>query len=233
VQVQGSAPCCSNQHLVSKQNQADQLDAESATVTSSGRISSSAVVEMQASGSSTALFLLQLLTAPFIRIFPRFLWTRQKLTVSSITFSCQLFDRLEGSTVAMKVPVKVHVVVQPEGWHPAQYVLSRAPQQLPVTHNNSSVRGAVEATDAECEAVPAAALPAAAAGPGSKALGPFPATASRSKLGKLRLVDIKHNSKLESYRSGSGSEGAHDIVLFEQVCVVFLCMALRWLGAWC
>jgi hypothetical protein len=89
----------------------------------------------------------------------------------------------------------------------------------------------MEATDAECEAVPAAALPAAAAGPGSKALGPFVASASKTADGKLRLVEIKHNSKLDSYRSGSGSPGAHEIVLFEQVCT-FLCMVLMWLGAW-
>jgi hypothetical protein len=190
------------------------------------------VVEVEAAGSSKTLFLLQLLTAAIIPIFPRFYWTVQKFTTTSaITLSCQLFDRLQGATGAMKLPVQVYVVVQPEGWHAEKYVLSRAPEQQPVTHSNSSVRGAMEAPDAECEAVPAAALPAAAAGPGSKALGPFPASASKHKDGALKLVEIKHNGQLDSYRSGSGSTGAHDIVLFEQV-RVSLCMALRWLGAW-
>jgi hypothetical protein len=190
------------------------------------------VVEVEAAGSSKTELLQQLLTALIIRIFPRFFWTRQIFTIfSAITLSCHLFDRLQGATGAMKLPVQVYVVVQPEGWDAAEYVRSRAPKQPPVTHNNSGVHGAIEAPDAESNAVRAAALPAAAAGPGSKPLGPFPASASKHKDVALKLVEIKHNGQLDSYRSGSGSTGAHDIVLFEQV-RVSLCMALRWLGAW-
>jgi hypothetical protein len=174
---------------------------------------------MQAAGSSKALLLQQLLTAPITRMFPRFLWTQQRLSAkSSVEISCQLFDRLQGATAPMKLPMQVHVVVQPAGWDPAQYLLSRAPkQQPPVTHSSSSVIEAVGAPGAECEEVPAAALPTEAAGPGSKPLGPFPAYVSRDKTGHLSLVKMKHNNQLDPYRSVTGSPDSHDIVLFEQV----------------
>ena len=184
---------------------------------------SSDAVEMQAAGSSEAMSLQQLLTAPITRMFPRFLCALQHLSANfSVYLSCQLFDRLQGATVAMKLPVQVHVVVQPDGWDAALYVLSRAPQQqVPVTHSSSSssVLEAVCPADGECEEVPAAALPTVAAGPGSKPLGPFCAFVSRANTGHLNLVKMKHNGKLDSYRSVRGSPGAHDIVLFEQVCV--------------
>ena len=139
--------------------------------------------------------------------------------------SCQLFDRLQGATVLIKVPVQVHVVVQPVGWDAAEYVLSRGPQQQPpITHSTCSVPEAVGAPGTGGDEVPAAALPTAAAGPGSKSLGPFPAYVSRSKTGLLTLVEIKHNCQLDSYRIVRGSPGTHDIVLFEQVSVC-LCMA--------
>jgi hypothetical protein len=186
---------------------------------------------MQAAGSSEAMSLQQLLTAPITRMFPRFLWTQQRLSAKScVEISCQLFDRLQGATVAMKLPVQVHVVVQPDGWDAALYVLSRAPQQqVPVTHSSSSISvlEAVCPADRECEEVPAAALPTAAAGPGSKPLGPFCAFVSRANTDKLRLVKMKHDGKLDSYRSARGSSGAHDIVLFEQVGV---CMLVHWSG---
>jgi hypothetical protein len=114
--------------------------------------------------------------------------------------------------------VQVHVVEQPAGWEAARYVLSRAPeQQPPVTHSDGSGGGTVAAPGAECQEVPAAPLPTAAAGPGSKPLGPFLACVSRCKAGHLRLVKMKHNKQLNSYRSVRGSPGAHDVVLFEQV----------------
>jgi hypothetical protein len=170
----------------------------------------------------------QLLTAPITRAFPLFLWTRQH-SGSSVQLSCQLFDRLQGATVPMKVPVQVHVVVQPAGWDPAHYVLERAPRQNQhITHSNSSAPEGITAPGAEWEDLPAAALPTAAAGPGSISLGPFLAYVSRSKAGRVILVGMKHSGKLGCYRSVSGSPGAHDIVLFEQVCVC-LC-ALNWLG---
>jgi hypothetical protein len=176
---------------------------------------------MQTAGSSKAPSLQQLLTAPITRMFPRFLWTQQNLRIS-MALSCQLFDRLQGASVPMKVPVQVHVVVQPVGWDAAEYVLSRAPQQLSITHNSSNASimpKTVGAPGAGFEEVPAAALPTEAAGPGSTPLGPFPAYVSRSKTGVLTLVEIKHNCQLDSYRSVRGSPSAHDIVLFEQVCV--------------
>jgi hypothetical protein len=189
---------------------------------------------MQAAGSSEAMSLQQLLTTPITRMFPRFLCTRQHLgATSSVNLSCQLFDRLQGATVAMKLPVQVHVVVQPDGWDAALYVLSRAPQQqVPVTHSSSSssVLEAVCPAEGKCEEVPAAALPTAAAGPGSKPLGPFCAFVSRPNTGQLRLVKMKHDGKLDAYRSARGSSGAHDIVLFEQVCVCVHACALERLG---
>lgn len=191
---------------------------------------SSDAVEMQAAGSSEAMSLQQLLTAPITRMFPRFLCARQHLGANfSVDLSCQLFDRLQGATVAMKLPVQVHVVVQPDGWDAALYVLSRTPQQqVPVTHSSSSsVLEAVCPADAGWEEVPAAALPTAAAGPGSKPLGPFCAFVSRANTGQLYLVKMKHDGKLDSYRSARGSSSAHDIVLFEQVGV---CMLVHWSG---
>lgn len=230
VQVQGSATCCSSQRLVSKQHQADQSGADTNT---SNRSSDSGdcsidVIEMQTAGNSNTPSLQQLLTAPIISIFPRFLWTRQNLRIGSLQLSCQLFDRLQGATVPIKVPVHVHVVVQPVGWDAAEYVLSRGPQQLPAIYSNSSASSVPEAAGAPgagWEEVPVAALPTAAASPGSNPLGPFPAYVSRSKTGQLSLVEIKHNCQLDSYRGVRGSPGTHDIVLFEQVRVC-LCMAL-------
>jgi hypothetical protein len=173
---------------------------------------------MQVAGSSKALPLQQLLTAPITRMFTRLLWTRQHLSGSGIDLSCQLFDRLQSASGPMKLPVQVYVVVQPADWDPPHYVLSRDPkQQLPVTHSSSNFPEAVETPTAHWEEVPAAALPTAAAGPGSNAKGPFLSCVSRSKAGKLKLVKIKHNGQLDSYRTISGSPGAHDIVLFEQV----------------
>ena len=179
---------------------------------------------MQATGIGKAPSLQQLLTAPITRTFPRFLWTRQNIRVrNSVRLSCQLFDRLQGATVPMKLPVQVYVVVQPADWEVADYLCSLAPQQqLIVTNSNSSVPKILGAPDAGWEEVRAAALPTAAAGPGSKPLGPFPAYVSRSKAGKLDLVNIQHDGKLYSYRCVSGSPGAHDVVLFEQVCVCVL-----------
>ena len=183
---------------------------------------SSDVDEMQTAGSSKALSVQQLLSAPITRTFPRFLWTRQHFS-AGLSFSCQLFDRLQGATAPMKLPVQVHVVVQPADWDAAQYVINRAPQQqLGVTHSNSSVLEAEGVSDAGWEEVHAAALPTAAVGLGSNPLGPFPAFVSRSKSARLMLVGLKHNSKLDAYLSVSSSPDAHDIVVFEQVCVCVL-----------
>mgnify|MGYP001807621694 CR=1 FL=1 len=162
--------------------------------------------------------MLELMIAPIIHIFPRFLCSRQNLGTSSVSLSCQLFDRLHGATEPMKLPVQVHVVEQPADWDPKLYVLTRAPQQQPpISSINSSVPEAVGIPSAGWDEVFAAALPTEAAGPGSKALGPFPAYVSGYKNGKLRLVAIKHNRQLDSCQSVCGSPGAHDIVLFEQV----------------
>jgi hypothetical protein len=196
-------------------------------------------MQLQAAGSSKALSVQELLTAPITRTFPRFLWSCQHLSGSSLSLSNQLFDRLLGASGPMKLPVQVHVVVQPAGWVAAAYVLSRAPwQQVPVTQSTSSVPGTVGASGAGWDEVPAAALPADAAGPGSKPLGPFPAYASRNASGQLRLVEIKHNSQLDSYRCARGSPDAHDVVGFEQVSVYVLvndaevvgplCQGCRW-----
>lgn len=175
---------------------------------------------MQAAGSSKALSVQELLTAPITRTFPRFLWSCQHLSGGSLSLSNQLFDRLLGASGPMKLPVQVHMVVQPAGWVAAAYVLSRAPQQqVPVTQSTSSAPGTVGASGAGWDEVPAAALPAEAAGLGSKPLGPFPAYASRYASGQLRLGEIKHNSQLDSYRCARGSPDAHDVVVFEQVSV--------------
>jgi hypothetical protein len=178
---------------------------------------------MQAAGSSKVLSLQQLLTAPITRMFPRFLWTRQNLSVSGLGLSCRLFDRLQGATVPMKLPVQVHVVVQPAGWDAAQYVLSRAPQQqLPVTHSSSSVPEAVGAPGTGLEEVPAAALPTAAAGPDSNPLGPFLAYASRSKSGKLYRWKF---STIASWTPTGLSAAVQAHTVFEQVCAC-LCTTL-------
>lgn len=88
VQVQGSATCCSSQRLVSKQHQADRSGADTNTSRSQNRSSDSGdcsidVIEMQTAGNSNTPSLQQLLTAPIISIFPRFLW-KKKLNRTSV-----------------------------------------------------------------------------------------------------------------------------------------------------